>query len=76
MYDKLLKFCQPLINSRVMSEKENSTDYFFRCNFHDAMINSLSLVRRTVFYLLHTVLALSAADKLVTFLHVSHDVYE
>jgi len=76
MYDKLLKFCQPLINSRVMSEKENSTDYFFRCNFHDAMINSLSPVRRTVFYLLHTVLALSAADKLVTFLHVSHDVYE
>lgn len=66
MYDKLLKFCQPLINSRVMSEKENPTDYFFRCNFHDAMINSLSPVRRSVFYLLRTVLSLSAAGKLVS----------
>jgi len=44
MCDELLKFYQPLINSRRFGK--NRPIAFFRCNFQDAMINSLSPVRR------------------------------
>jgi len=67
MYDELLKFCQPLINSRVMSEKETrSIASSVAISTMWTMINSLSPMRRgaaqSVFYLLHAVLSLPPGD--------------